>query len=205
MPAVGSGSLFEIRLYSSFLGVACQNVFWYYGDFVPDTVFAVNVEGAFENEVAASWEASVSASWDSVRVTCDEVTSNQNFFDAGSNIGPGTQAGETLSPQACFGIRLLRSTKDTRSGWKRLVGVIETAQVNGKITSAQDALLDTLGQDFRTDLVVGAETVSPVIVRKVYLGDPPVLQDPIFWIYNEIASHVVLEDITTQNSRKFAR
>ena len=205
MPAVGSNSLFEIRLYSSLLGVAVQNRFWYFAAVAPSTVEATALVSAFENATAAVWQNAVSDSWDGVRITCDEVTANDNFFDGSTNIGPGVVTGDVMPPHAAAGIRLLRATKDTQSGWKRIAGVAESQQVDGKLTAGAVTLYNLLGIQLSLNLTASAETCRPVIVRKTYTGDPPVLNPASAWIYNDIASRVVLADVTTQNTRKFPR
>lgn len=205
MAIVGVNSLFEVRVFGTYLGVSMQNVFWYLGLFVPDTILAVTVQASFEAEVAVSWEGTVNAEWDGDRITIDEVTSVQNFLDASTSIGPGLVVGDAMAPHACVGLRMLRETKATRSGWKRIAGVTETQITEGKLVAGGLTTFGTLLTDFRTDLVVGAETVEPVIVRKTFTGEPPVLDPPSSWIYNTIGGGIVLEDLTTQNSRKFSR
>jgi hypothetical protein len=205
MAVVGSNSLFELRVYSELLGVNIQNRFWYFAEEPPDTLLASAVVTAFETEVAANWEGSVSEDWNGVRITCDELTSDQNFFDGACGIGPGTQSGDNMPPQACAGLRLLRSTKATRSGWKRLSGLLESHNTDGKLSAQAQTDFGYVLADFLTDLTVGAYVAEPVLVRKTYTGDPPVLNAPTAWVYNSIGSGVVIDDITTQNSRKFVR
>lgn len=205
MPSVSTNSLYSLKYFSSYLGVSCQNQFWYLTLNPPDTISAQSVVAAFESLVATNWEAAVSDEWTGVRVVCDEVTSNQNFFDSTTNIGPGTQTGDALAPQSCAGIRMLRVTKDTRSGWKRVVGLVESQVADGKLTAGAITAFNLLGTGFITNLVISTEIVAPVIVRKTYTGDPPILNPPSQWIYNDVASRITIPDVTSQNSRKFAR
>lgn len=204
MPAVGGGSLFKIVVHSRFLGVDGQNRFWYVSPEAPNTINIVNVVAAFENAVAATWEVVAHEGWDAFKIVAEEVTSIANFFEGSSNIGPGTEAGEAMPPFVTFTIRMNRTTKETRSGWKRLAGVTETTQVSGILLAARLAELQALADDFAQDLTPMGGTLVPCLVRQTFTGEPPVLNDPSDWIYNFVSSASALDRLGTQNTRKYS-
>lgn len=205
MPTVGSGSLFRIKLFGEIHGQQTLNVFWYYRAISPDTHDAVDVVAAFENGVAAHWEALVSSAWDGTLVECDELTSLSNFFTSATNIGPGTASGESLGPFVCFDIRLLRTTKETRSGRKRIAGVTENQQNAGVLESGTLTTLNLLAEDFDDALAVDLENIDPVIVRQTRDPDTGELEPVTSWIYNLVADAEGQTNTTTQGTRKYNR
>lgn len=205
MSIVGSTSLFSLKLFSEFLGESMLNRFWYQAGVSPDTIDVLALIPAFTAMVSNEWEAVVSDDWTAVTVECDEVTSSQNFYTGNSNIGPGLITGDTLGPNVAYSFRLNRATKATRSGWKRIAGVAESSQIDGVAATAQMILNDAFAAVLDNPLTVGIDAIYPVIVRKTYTGDPPVLNDPTDWIYNIISGVSAKENLTTQNTRKYGR
>lgn len=205
MPVVGTNSLFELKLFGDILGNATLNRFFYFLPQPPDTVEAVDVVFEFETKLAAIWEAAVSVDWDGTRVTCDEVTSIQNFFDSTTNIGPGTGVGVNMPPYVSASIRLFRTTKETRSGWKRIGGILEEQQQNGALEVASLAAFNTLADGFADTLPSVGGSITPAIVRVTLdpaTGDPNPADE---WVYNLVASAAANSNLSTQNTRKFGR
>lgn len=205
MPVVGNTSLYEVKLFSIMHGQTMLNRFFYQSGVTPDSVDAPDVSTAFETECGPSWELAVSAEWDSTIIETDEVTSIQNFSTRAATIGVGALAGETVGPNIAMAIRLFRATKETRSGWKRIAGLVEANQADGVLTGGQIALTQVLGGKFQNTLTVSTQALFPVIVRKTYTGDPPVLNPASQWIYNIIVGATAQANATTQNTRKYGR
>lgn len=203
MPIVGSSSLFIVKVQSTFLGETMLNRFWYQAGVAPGTISVASLVTEFETQVSSTWADAVSTAWDGDRISIDEVTSLENFIDTVCTIGPGLRTGESMGPFMAMAIRLFRSTKETRSGWKRIAGVVELDQENGALTPAHLVILNALAADFKTVLTVDTNGVFPVIVRKTYSGTPPELEEPSNWIYNVISQAAGLSNLTTQNTRKF--
>lgn len=202
MPEVGTGFLYEVTVTGDIGGVTTKNVFWYFT--TGPVKAAEDVATAFIAEVSANWKALVSLNWEGTLLDVDEVTSDSNFSSEAIAF-LGEQIGESLPGYDAFSIELSRSTKETRSGRKRLAGVPESAQSSGNLVASAITELTAVKDDFVTDLIVDAGSVPPVIVRKTFVEPPtvpPTLNPPEDWIYNPLAGGVASTKVTTQNSRK---
>lgn len=202
MPVVGAGFLYQVTVTGSVGGITTKNVFWYFT--TGPQKDAADVATAFIAEVETNWEAAVSVNWNGLVLDVDEVTSQSNFSTEAITFG-GTQIGESLPPYDAFSIQLSRSTKETRSGRKRLAGVSELSQSSGNIIASQITNLIAVKDDFIEDLTVAGGSVPPVIVRKTFV-DPPTVppshNPPDEWLYNPLDGGIVSSKVTTQNSRK---
>jgi hypothetical protein len=110
-----------------------------------------------------------------------------------------------LANYQAAGIRLLRTTKETRSGWKRYAAGNEAVIDGNGWTAPFLVILDNLAAVLNDFLTIGVDQLDPVIVRQTrdpVTGD---LLPPAQWIYNIIASVEVKQFVTTQNTRKLGR
>ncbi len=202
MPEVDAGFLYEVTVTGSIGGIITKNVFWYFLTTIQKN--AEDVLASFKAKVETDWEALVSLNWSGTLIEVDEVTSDSNFFEESVAI-VGEITGDSLPPFNAFSITLSRTTKETRSGRKRLAGVAESQQSSGTLGASTLTLLDTLKTAFTDTLTVDGGGVGPVIVRKTFVDPPtvpPTLNPPEDWIYNPINDGVASNKVTTQNSRK---
>lgn len=202
MPLVASGFLYEVIVTGLIGGVTTKNVFWYFT--TGPQKDAQDVLDAFVLKVEIPWEAIASVNWDGTLVEVDEVTSVSNFVEEGVAID-GIVGGESLPGFNAFSITLSRSTKETRSGRKRIAGVAESQQSSGNLLVGIITDLDDLKDAFVDNLTVDGSSVGPVIIRKTFVDPPtvpPTLEEPSEWIYNPINGGVSSPAVTTQNSRK---
>jgi hypothetical protein len=199
--------LFEIKVFGSIFGVTTLNRFWYHLNQVPNTMAAADLADAFDTHVRTQWAALVSDDWTADVIEVDEVTSETNFATKATGLFGGTKSGTTnMPPYEVFVIRLFRTSKETRSGWKRICGVSEEDQSGGQLETAVQTELANLAARFDSNFTLTGGTVNPVIVRKTY-SLPPVeeLQDPSLWIVNFISDAQGQVQLSTQNTRKFGR
>lgn len=205
MPIVGSGSLFEVVDFQARGADQLLNRYWYYGSFSPDTVASGLVANAFES-IFAAWLPPVQPDVIShPTITVDEVTSISNFLERLGAIPDGTLLPPELASYQCAGIRLLRTTKETRSGWKRIAAGNEDSIGGNNWGPSFQGELDNLAGVMNDALSVGGFFVDPVIIRKTVdpvTGDP---EPPSDWIYNLVASAEAKTVVTTQNTRKVGR
>ncbi len=205
MPVVGSGSLFEIVDFQQRAADQILNRYWYYASNPPDFAAASDVANQFEF-IFQVWLPPVQPdviSHTIIRV--DEVTSSTNFLERPSAIPDGTLIPPELASYQCAGIRLLRTSKETRSGWKRIAAGNEDAIGGNNWGGAFQALLDNLAGVMNDPLIVGAAVCNPVIVRKTVDPVTGELEPPTDWIFNLIASAEAKTFVTTQNTRKVGR
>jgi len=203
MPINGDLPLFKITEFQTYYTQQCINVFWYRGQ-TTNFVTAAVVSAAFQSLMSTARRAISNPNWSSDTIEVDQVNDLTNFGQF-TSYGAGTYTtGSTQDAQryVAVSIRLSRTTKETRSGWKRLVGLSEgMIDVTGfagaylSLCNVYAALLDNV-------LVAGGENFDPVIIRQTTAGDPPVVQDPSLWVYNPILTTTTINRPTTQNSRK---
>lgn len=111
----------------------------------------------------------------------------------------GSRAEDGLPPYAAFSFILNRSSASTRQGYKRLAGVVESQQDDGKAVLTQpviDAAVAFLGNTFVSSQ---GDELDPVIIGRNPDGSLNLA------VVNPVISAQLQENITTQNSRKFGR
>lgn len=205
MPVIGTHSLykftdFQVRGIDQFL-----NRYWYYTAASPGTVSAASVATAIEGIIAAWLPDCQPAVVSHPTLSCDEVTSNDNFIERASTIPDGTLAGSELASYQCAGIRLLRSTKETRSGWKRIAAGDESTVGGNNWGPSFLSVLENFAAVLNDSFSISGNDFYPVIIRYTYDSGSGELNPPSQWIYNIIASVEVKPQVTTQNSRKVGR
>lgn len=204
MPIVSTLPLFQIKENQSYAGVeGFLNVYWYI-QLTGVTALALDVANAFNAKFSVPRRATANTGWQSVLTEADQVNSLSNFA-AIAGYGAGTLSdGSQLAPQfVASSIRLLRTTKETRSGWKRYMGLTELAIQGATLAPAYLALMQTLAINVGGTLTVGLNTLFPVIVAKTYSPGPPrELNPPELWLYNLVSAAQAVDRTTTQNTRK---
>lgn len=200
MPVVGGRKIYEVQIVGQMGGQETRNIFYYVSDLA---VPAADILTAWDAKFRADWEACVSLNWQGVELLADELTSLSNFANLPIVGWVGLITGDTLPPQSAFDIKLLRASKETRNGRKRICGVPESGQSSGNLTAGQAALLQTLAAHMDDVITVGIDSIEPIILRRTFAGTPPVLEPIANWIYNDIAAVATQTVVTTQNTRKY--
>lgn len=115
----------------------------------------------------------------------------------------GTVTGDPLPAHDSIGIRLNRTTLDTRNGSKRYSGLPESIVSSGLIedtAAIHDAMDDFLSEDLvAIDTFLAAITLRPVIVKRLPNGDYDL------GTLNPVSGIRVSQYMTTQTSRKQGR
>lgn len=205
MPVVSNGSLFKIVDNQMIGSDVIINRYWYFLNAIPNSVSA--------SDIADLWEAIFSAWLPPAQVTAlthttievDEVTSVSNFFTRASTLGAGTRVGPVLPYYVAARIRLFRTTKETRSGWKRIGVATETDLETNGWSPTYKAVLDSLAAVMNDPLITTAGNAEPCIVR--ITKDPATGAPfaPSLWVYNLVESAGASSFNTTQNTRKTGR
>ena len=205
MPLVSNGSLFKLVDYQTYTGQEVTNRYWYYSTVAPSTIPASEIADLWE-AIFTAWLPPVqSALLDHTRITVDEVTSIANFVDRASALPNGTLIGPGAPSYIAAKIRLFRTTKETRSGWKRIGVPREEDLLTNTWEAAYLNQLQALAAVMNDPLVATGGTAEPVLVRET---KDPVTGNPLapsLWIYNLIATAAAEPNSTTQNTRKIGR
>ena len=116
----------------------------------------------------------------------------------------GTVLGEGMPPFVCWSFMFRRVSRETRNGWKRIVGVSEPDQVGGVRTEGAAGRLNSVAAVMfvTLELEVPLSQWAPVILRREVTGEPP--NTVVTWRDFPVAG-VDYRHIGTQNTRKLGR
>lgn len=194
MPAV-TNDLFQIVLTGEYFSQEWNAVFWYYNLTGVGTLNMAELASDFDSAMMSEWGSACNTDVTFTNIRVAHV--NGTLADV--NLTPttlvGVVNGAATPPFISAGIRLNRTTKETRNGWKRIIGATEENMGATSWAGAYITMLETLGATFLDQLSMGGSVnnLDPVIVRTL---------SPTSWLYNLIASVQVINQPTTQNSRK---
>lgn len=201
MPQIANIPLFTIKTRGSYLDAVVRNVYHYVDLAGAPSTQADVIAGNFETIVLVPAVANLS---DQLSLTAIEViqeNDSENFHLGslslvGGNINPPLASNQVVS------VRLNRTDRLFRNGWKRWSGLCEN-QVSGnfiEVASANQFAVDFApsGEPF----ITGGNTLTPVILRRTYTGNPPVLNPVSQWLYSPIGEAQVFRRIGSQNTRK---
>jgi len=107
---------------------------------------------------------------------------------------------EFQAPQAAWSFQLVRTTRLTRHGSKRLSGVPESLTENGKASAAALTYLATIAEVIDNPPTVDLDLAGTMSMRSV-IPKTPVYPATLPTIFNPVAS-VQYRGIGSQNSRK---
>lgn len=108
-------------------------------------------------------------------------------------------AGEVMPPFVSWGIQLIRESRVTRNGYKRIGGVSEGAVSDGVIEASYAGVVATAAEAMDDDWVDGIITLAePIILKR------PFVVPLITYEYSSIGD-AVYKAVGTQNTRKFGR
>lgn len=200
MPAVGNNAVYELVVEMNIAGNQLRNVFYYWSQIDPAPGDGSDdLNAAFESTIIPLWQPCVS---DDVSFTGLNTRRLNNLTDFNFRTisALGGNVGTNVANFVAATIRLIRQTKETRNGSKRIGGLTEDLVVSNRLETAAEPLFEALGSGFTDILSGGGFLFNPVIVGgKRPLGVPAVEAD---WIYNLIVGHEVESLITSQRSRR---
>lgn len=202
MPEVLNNSLFQIVDAQRAAGVVILNRYWYLVNVTPGTLTAA--------ELATVWQAAFNAVLPQVQssivdhetTTVEEVTSLTNFTSVPSTLTNGALVGAPIPTLIAAKIRLFRTSKETRSGWKRPYVGTESEMTGNSWTAAFVTSLQNYADECATPLSTTVGNATPVIVRQTVdpvTGEPNIAS---LWLYNIISSSQAQATVSSQVSRK---
>lgn len=199
--------ILRITATTGYANVSMRNVYWY--RYVESTAgnpdLQALVEGwaeLFNTEVIQR----LSERLDFTRVYGEDLTDGLDIAEVAVNYS-GAVTGDALPPFNAIGVKLLRQTKLTRNGSKRLAGIPEQWSVQGLLTIPQ-ATIDAI-EAFHSGFLTVSDPVNPTntyTLENVIVGRVP---DPMGGGYvpdltkiNDVIGAQVNTTATSQVSRK---
>jgi hypothetical protein len=163
-------------------------------------------------ELANTWETEVlpavldiqSANVGHTNIIVNNLDDLSDFFDKGLTGQNGSVSGDMLPVYDAFVLKMVRGTRASRNGWKRIPGVAESAQHDGIVGSTTFTALGTLAGLLFDELDAGDGNTWKLRIwrrhREASEGHPEVAQ-----AFFPIADVEPLPNVSTQNTRKIGR
>lgn len=192
------GDVVELTLHGTVLGQTNLNVFAYEQTAGVGSDGAGGLAAAFEDTIIPAMQAVVTENTGYQSISW--VSLNGTFQEGNLALATtiGSRPAPSLPPYAAWAFRLLRTTSESRGGYKRVAGISETDQDNGVYAGTIITQLNALATAFALQLTTtGGNEWTPVIASFILNGVPRTT--PVF---NPI-SGAIYQRISTQNSRKF--
>jgi hypothetical protein len=140
------------------------------------------------------------------RIEVDNLTNGLEFAAKDISVQGGGSCGSPAPPFVCVSIRMSRSTKITRNGYKRYAGLSSTSYEDGVLVTAAVQSWSLQVAALLDNPVSWIDNNSETWTwESVIIGRNKVTGDYDLSRVNEVASAVVLENVTTQNTRKYGR
>ena len=192
--AIITEGLYRVILEMSYRGQNILNTYFYENSLGNDDEQELCAQ-AFDEDVLIHQAPCQHNSLIYTAIRVQNVTGNLADFVRTPSLLNGTLVGAALNTFTAAGIRLNRTTKDTRNGQKRIAAGIEEHAETQNWDATYIALLETLGTALADQISTVGGIFNPVIARQEPLT-------PTNWVVNPVASHTVKLFITSQVSRK---
>lgn len=196
---------FRITLHQDFQGQACQSVFWYRKTSPHAVGDAQQLWAAFNSDVMNPLSL---IQIPVVVYTNLEVINLVDLTDYYSADPTAVQGGLTTTQPAprflAYGIRLTRTTRAGRHGYKRFVGVAEELVVGGGtgLLSPLDVRMPALLSVLAGNINEGGSTYQHMIPHRVIDPDPPLGEEDYILTDLFPIGSAIYYGPTTQNTRK---
>jgi hypothetical protein len=193
MPERTAG-VYKVTLEQDYLSQRIVNT-WFYEHVALDDDAQLFCLNAFEEDILPSLADCQSVNLTYFSLRCANVTGTLADVARLPDPSGGTRTLTDINSFTAAGIRLNRTTKETRNGYKRIAGMGEEDTTGNTWTTAYTILLLALAGYMDDIITIGTQSFYPVIAK----------QKPLFpeiWITNRIDSCTVNPFITSQVSRK---
>lgn len=202
MPVVGSNFVFEIKDQQVLGSQPVENV-WYYVQTTGATpVDASLVGAAFSDIVIDALIQIQSTGLSHVTLEVQQLASLTNFVVFAISGKAGDQTGQGAPSHDAWKVRILRTSKETREGAKRIAGLTEGNIAGDFIDAAVRSNFDAVLSAIDVPLTVDGQTLELAIVggkKDPATGEQKPADE---WIYQLSAGLTTGYEVTTQNSRK---
>lgn len=189
-----TAGLYKVILEQNYRGQAMVNTFFYENSLGNDDEQELCAQ-AFDEDVLAAIADAQHTTMNYLAIRAQNVTGNLADFVRTPDTLVGALVGDALNTFTAAGIRLDRTTKDTRNGHKRFAAQTEEVAETQNWSAAYLLVLEDLAAILAVPITTVGGVFNPVIAR----------QDPITpaeWTVNPVAGATVNLFITSQVSRK---
>ena len=193
MPIITQG-LYKVILEQTYSAQTLLNTFFYLQSLGADDEQDLCAQ-AFDEDILPVLKdiQHSSLGYDNIRVV--NVTGTLADFNRTPVTTDGVLTGVAVNSFTAVGIRLNRTTKETRNGQKRFAGQSEEVLNNQSFTAGYLTNVELVSDALVADISTVGGIFEPVIARQSKI-------DPLDWIINPVASGTVNDFVTSQVSRK---
>ena len=209
MPQLETGSIIEMVDIQTWNDVQpIYNVYWWYTTVPVDStdlgLIATDWNANYRDDVRAIQSSAIKHV--NLKLTSFEADGPgvQGLFTQG-NV-PGTKAGEAQPIFNSFGVKYFGATRETRPGFKRIAGPVETDSAGSDLGGPTIAAVGTAMSFYSADWIIATvpDLVPVIVKRTVTVNGTKVNLTPENWVYNPIVSMGVSTKVRSQVSRQFA-
>lgn len=179
----------------------CRNVFHYRVSTLTGVVEYEEVASRFRAAVTSTYIPLAATNHKTTGQRIDNLTNGLDMFVT-EYTELGTAAGEAAPPFTAWSAKLIRQTKLTRDGYKRLAGIVESSMQDGVLTSAAVTAYTTWLGNVSPLNVTGAAGTAVLTLGILGRNDDGTFDLGRFQIPSSI---IVVPRITSQVSRKIGR
>lgn len=202
MPVVGSNPIFEIKLKQFYLQRNVLNVF-HYRAIEGTAPTASAVANSFELQKVDAIISIQNSGLEHTAIEVIELTAVDNFIEVGLTGVIGELTGTSMAAFFASSFRYLRTTRETRGGWKRFAGLTEEVIDGNDFVATFETAAAAVATELAANMPVGILNLRPIILSPRYTALPVVNPLPVDeWVYNDVAGVQFVDRVTTQNTRK---
>lgn len=191
------GGLYRVTLVQSVENQEVLNVHYYLNTAGDDTL-AQDLFNGFDAQLMALYAAAQHTAVLYSNLKVEPVFGIGLPFEGTPSQADGDVVGTRMAAFNAASIRLLRSTTDVRSGWKRITGITEENTNTNSFTAAYLTILQNLATAMADSILFGGNTFNPVIAQPPFTTKAQLST----WQYTVVREGVAVNRPTTQNSRK---
>lgn len=198
MPIIGNNrKIFQVTIRGRCSGEQFSNVFWFEAP-LAGSATSIGTANEINNVYMPGYGSFCHTNTFFDLIECINLADLSDFFQVVPTVTVGTVAGDPQPSFLAAKVKLLRGTRETRNGWKRIPGLVEGDTSNNLLANAARDRLQPLVDLFDNALFNGQ---NPIIFgRKIdpNTGKPFPYQQQFF----SDVTGAEIAGITTQNSRK---
>lgn len=203
--SVVSGDILRFTTFQTYLGEAILNVdFRRYQDTGGSGNTYQDIADQYDLQYRIPTQQFTNSSFTIVRVLVENLTNGLEFLETAIGVS-GNRADVGLPSAIAYSVKLLRETKVTRNGGKRLSGVTENSVTNNDVV-LQASIIADIEAFWGETLSLGGGAINDFDLEPVIVGRT---KNPTTGVYeldlsrvNDVVGASMSLKISTQNTRK---
>ena len=202
MPAVGNNVVFELVVNQVLGGQEVANIWYFTQTDAGPVKEALRVAEAFRDEFISALIPLQTTQLQYTEILAQQLGSLTNYGELGLTGLQGASTQQSMASFVAWKLDILRTTKETRQGAKRIAGLVEADVAGNYIEQTQRQRYDAALAVMNVGLIVEGDLVPLAIVGGKIDKATGKQKDPQDWVYQIAGPIRTGYIVTTQNSRK---